>query len=280
MKKPAFQSNPLAFTLVELLVVIAIIGILAALLLPTLSTAKKQAKGIECKSNMRQLELGWQLYADNNAGVFAVNDSGREAGKSEETPSWVAGYLSVGDTPDNTNTEMLVGKEYQKCGSIGPYTINPKIYHCPSDVSVNNGTAQPRVRSISMNSWINPGRDGISGDYWDRPFEKYTKASSFAHLGPANAFVFVDERPDSINDGWFMVDMRYYTPSNLNDLQVRDLPAIYHDNASSFAFADGHAEYHLWKDPRTLLLKFKKAAQPTPGNLDILWLMEHSTRPD
>jgi prepilin-type processing-associated H-X9-DG protein len=53
-----------------------------------------------------------------------------------------------------------------------------------------------------------------------------------------------------------------------------------HNNASSFAFADGHTEYHQWRDTNTLALKFKKAAQPTPNNLDVLWLMQHSTTPE
>jgi len=277
----ARRTNEAAgFTLIELLVVIAIVGILAGLLLPVLARAKERANGIQCMSNLRQMQLAWTLYANDNQGRLPVNGSGRDAGQTADEPSWVAGYLTTGTSPDNTNISLLTGEQYQRWGSIGKYTKNPEIYHCPSDISRDPNNGLSRVRSISMNSWINPGRNGVvSGRFLDLDFEKYLQITDFIRLSPSDGFVFLDERPDSINDGWFMVDMESYDPNNLAGLKVRDLPAIYHNKTTSFTFADGHAESHRWLDGRTLALKFARNGQSTPDNQDVLWLMEHATKP-
>lgn len=270
-----FIPNRHGFTLIELLVVIAIIGILAAMLLPVLSKTKQKAKGIQCLSNLRQVSLGWTIYTDENGDRYAPNASTGAAHSSvgEDTinPSWVAGLMGGAAHPDNTNIQKLTGASYAPFGSIGGYVKNPNVYHCPSDVSADPDSGLGRVRSISMNSWINPGRtNDHDSAYWNMPFKKFDRSANFGLASPTDIFVLVDERPESINDGWLWLSVEGYNSDgsvNISELNVYDLPAIYHNKASSFSFADGHCEIHRWQGGNIL------------NDNDLVWLMTHATVP-
>lgn len=72
----ATPARPAAFTLIELLVVIAIIAILAAMLLPALSKAKAKAHRTQCMSNIKQLQLCWIMYPDDNNDFCPPNNPG------------------------------------------------------------------------------------------------------------------------------------------------------------------------------------------------------------
>lgn len=140
----------------------------------------------------------------------------------------------------------------------------------------------PRVRSVSMNGWVgqnynrNPGGWSDGGTVWKVNF----KGSDLVNPGPVKTWVLIDEREDSINDGWFAVDMTGY-PNSPQAHRVVDYPASYHNNAGGLAFADGHSEIHKWVDARTrpILRKGQNLPlnQSTPNNPDVAWLQARTT---
>jgi len=269
------------FTLIELLVVIAIIAILAAMLLPALTSAKRRGQAIVCLSNTKQLMLGSILYSGDNNDQFVNN-----GGSAPNSPQWVdPTYLDWTTASINTNYEVLMDPTVS---AMANYIKSPGIYKCPGDI--NNGPNGPRTRSVSMNGVLGGGGGPtVSGDFPNN-VTYYGKGSGYGtgatvrrfaqlvHPGPANTFVYLDEQGDSINDGVFMFNPGYQPGGEY----WRDCPASYHNGACCFSFADGHSEIHKWlqKNGQTVFPVLKKTyttGQPwtltaMSGSSDYEWM--------
>jgi len=228
---PGFSIEPRAggggFTLIELLVVIAIIAILAAMLLPALSRAKTKAQAISCLNNGRQMTLAWRLYSDDNHDGLVADQNGVPG-----RPAWInsADWLNFTAAPYNWDINVDVLNS-----PLWPFLKSPSVLKCPADRSLAVG--HPRVRSISMSQVFGTGY-WLPADHW----QTYSKLTQIAR--PTQTWVFMDEHPDSINDGAFAVRCdNAGAPSG----QIVDWPSNLHSGASGLSFADGHSEIHKWR---------------------------------
>ena len=218
------------FTLIELLVVIAIIAILAAILLPSLLSAKERAQAAGSMSNTRQLTLAWIMYQGDNADrLMAIN----AAIDSKSN------YMAWDPTLFENFPSGLIGPT----ALMASYARSVNVYKCPAD-NYQTGTVQDRTRSFSLNGALDGG-SGSGPQFQNANGRTYFEARLVSDLktpGPANIFVVLEEHADSINDFEFMLNPGYAVSGE----HWRDLPASHHNNGGSFSFADGHSEIHAW----------------------------------
>jgi len=264
------------FTLIELLVVIAIIALLMAILMPALNVAREQARGISCSSNQKTLALAYIMYASENDGTvcggLAIHNT------LDGVPPWVMPPLDYSGGTIVPMDDGPVTREQRynglREGVLYKYVKDVGAYHCPGDNRITRGTSRGRgleyliYRSYSLTDYM---RATAGSD----------QKKLFSFKSQATKMLFVEEIYDGSSGnynhhGWS------YEPG---DGTMWDPLGIFHNNACTFSFMDGHVERKKWADKRTVIYctsrgeaaarGFGKGQQFNPPNIDLEWLDTH-----
>ena len=220
MSRPRNTSH--GFTLIELLVVIAIIAILMAVLMPALSRAREQGKRAACMNNTKQMALAWNLYADDFDGRIVNANTGPAPTKNNDKFYWVRWV----DSATATQEQKLQGI---RDGLLFRYVPSERLYKCPTGI-------RGEVETYSIPDAMN-GYYAITESTKPQIKTLRTQIKSLAEQ-----IVFLDEGRLSPSSWTIWYDQERWW----------DQITARHGDGTNFSFADSHAEYWKWKDPRTL----------------------------
>ena len=200
------------FTLIELLVVIAVIAILAAILFPIFAQARDKARQVGCLSNLRQIGLATQLYAQDY----------------DETPP----PRHVPDVLFQFGDPKVYAKTPNFLGSILPYTTTRVIFYCPS--AIWNLPYAPKAMTPTTLSDTNLLGNGV---VIGRPLAVIDRPAEVIYIQELNWRIDNAQlRPAPVGSGATFTAWHYTSP-------IGEGYSNLHQGGGNFVFEDGHVKF-------------------------------------
>lgn len=207
--------NRRAFSLMELIVSIAIIALLAGILIPTLSSARKRARSVACLSNMRQIGMAALMYAQENNDFFPRSSHSALAYAAMPWGYALSPFLGYGhySGPGSSWNKLFYG-----------------VYRCPED-------RRPERWSYGKNVWfeLSAGETGeIDGVASGQTYHKVLRIPN------GGATILFGELGSGSMADHIMAHFWYLGGSP-------EVDSLRHGAASNYGFVDGHAETRVFK---------------------------------
>jgi prepilin-type processing-associated H-X9-DG protein len=237
--------------------------------LPVLGKAKSKSQDISCRNNLRQLQLCWNLYVDDNNQAMPPMSSWQNSflgGSESREPSW-----AVGDAQHDLTTSNL------QRGLLFPYNRSAGIYRCPADKTAvvgHPGVLRSRTYELDgfLNSWYMGGIPPWYPDPWER-----RKFSELVNPAPTGVLTFIDSH--STAAGGAADFSQFYREAGQDDAWAC-LPGEQHNRGANLALADGHVEHWRWRWDRSMYVEW--LSYP-PANADDQYdfqrVEDHSPKP-
>jgi prepilin-type processing-associated H-X9-DG protein len=227
-------------------VVIGIIALLISILLPALNKAREQARRSKCLSNQRQLVMAWIMYANENKGKLVSSNTWSEPGFPAQPGGGLCGY-SIVNPPVPPWSWVISGNRPPidaspdiADGRLWPYLKAYQVYQCPGnrfnythDYSINGVLAGETCR-------VNGGSGTSGGTILNMGQLKHAAA----------VFVFIED----YDPRGYLINS--FTAPIYPGQTFGDAPADFHNGGTTISFADGHALFWAYSDPRTRQLSY------------------------